>query len=78
MRNNEVFIPGLKMGPGHYSDAGYRFRYNQFNRQDGWFFPDRVIDPFFDYVFFSSDTYPTPPIGSEHLIAEMYYRLEVD
>jgi hypothetical protein len=29
-------------------------------------------------MFYNSDTYPTAPIGSENLIAEMYFRIEVD
>lgn len=29
-------------------------------------------------MFYNSDTYPTAPTGSENLIAEMYFRLEVD
>lgn len=33
VRFNEVFIPGVPMT--HYSDTGYRFRYNVFDRQDG-------------------------------------------
>jgi hypothetical protein len=32
VRNNEIFVPGIKMGPGHYSDTGYRFRFNDFAR----------------------------------------------
>ena len=30
IRYNEVFIPGVPMNK--YSDTGYRFRYNEFNR----------------------------------------------
>ena len=29
-------------------------------------------------MFYSSDTYPSPPVGSEDTIAEMYFRLQVD
>ena len=75
MRNNEIFVKGVNIGPGNYSDTGHRFRFNKFDRQDGWFIPDTDIDPFFDYMFYSSDTWPTPPIGLDNLIAEMYFRL---
>lgn len=78
VRNNEIFIPAVNMGPGHYSDTGHRFRFNRFDRQDGWFFPDPDVDPFYDYIFYSSDTFPTPPVGYESLIVEMYFRLQVD
>jgi hypothetical protein len=30
VRYNEVFIPGVPMGNGLFSDTGYRFRYNDF------------------------------------------------
>ena len=63
MRNNEIFIPAVSMFPG-YSDTGYRFRYNRFDRQDGWFLPDPDVNPFFDYMFYNTDTYPTAPIDS--------------
>ena len=66
------------MAKGHYSDTGHRFRYNSFDRKDGWFFPDNDIDPFYDYVFYSTDTFPTTPIGVEDMIVEMYIRLQVD
>lgn len=73
IRYNEVFIPGVPMNM--YSDTGYRFRYNEFERQDGWFGPKNVLNAFFDYMFYNSDTYPSGPKG---VIAEMYFRLEVD
>jgi hypothetical protein len=61
-----------------YSDSGYRFRYNEFERQDGPYYPKNTKDSFFDYIFYSSDSFPTPPKSSPHLIAEMYFRLQID
>jgi len=36
------------------------------------------MDTFFDYFEYNTDSWPTAPIGSEDMIAEMYFRLEVD
>jgi hypothetical protein len=61
-----------------YSDTGYRFRYNEFERQDGPYWAINVIDTFYDFLFYNSDTYPTAPASNPDMIAEMYFRLEVD
>jgi hypothetical protein len=71
-----VFVPGVPAN--QYSDTGYRFRYNEFERQDGPYWAIKVTDRFYDFLFYNSDTYPTAPTKSPHLIAEMYFRLEVD
>jgi len=76
IRYNEVFIPGVPMNK--YSDTGYRFRYNEFERQDGPYWAINVKDTFYDFLFYNSDTYPTPPASAPNMIAEMYFRLEVD
>jgi len=76
VRYNEVFIPGVPMNA--YSDTGYRFRYNEFDRIDNWYWGESEIKYFFDYLFYNSDTYPTPPENNQEIIAEMYFRLEVD
>ena len=75
VRNNEIFIRAVDMSPGHYSDTGYRFRFNRFDRQDGWFLPTPSINPFFDFMYYSSDTYPTPPSSTPDMISEFYIRL---
>jgi hypothetical protein len=36
VRNNEIFIPAISIAWGFYSDTGYRFRYNNFERYDNW------------------------------------------
>lgn len=82
VRYNEVFIPGVPMGNGLFSDTGYRFRYNDFQRQDGWLIPKYIPNPFYDYIFYSSDTYPSAPVDKDNkptkIISEMYFRLAVD
>jgi hypothetical protein len=47
VRYNEIFIPSIPMD--QYSDTGYRFRYNQFNKQDGYVYPIDSVDAFYDY-----------------------------
>lgn len=47
------------------ADTGHRFRYNQFIKNDGWFFPNNDLDVFFDYVDYNSDWYPLAYEGSE-------------
>ena len=76
IRYNEVFIPGVLMT--EYSDTGHRFRYNEFDRFDYWYWFTKSKDRFFDYLFFSSDTYPSAPESTPDLIAEIYFRFEVD
>lgn len=76
VRYNEVYIPAVPLGNGAYSDTGYRLRFNEFLRQDGWFIKNNLVNKFFDYVFFSSDTYPNAPPSNQRLIAEMYFRLD--
>jgi len=76
VRYNEVYIPAVPLGNGAYSDTGYRLRFNEFLRQDGWLFKKNIVNKFFDYVFFSSDTYPNAPSDNQKLISEMYFRLD--
>ena len=78
VRNNELFVPTISMKYPAYSDTGYRFRFNQFDRKDGYLLPDNALDIFFDYFNYNSDTFETAPPGMENYIAEMYFRLEVD
>lgn len=78
VRQNELFAPSIPMRSPSYSDTGYRFRYNQFDRTDGYMYPDNDQDIFFDYFEYNTDIYKSAPLGLENVIAEMYYRLEVD
>lgn len=61
-----------------YSDTGHRFRYNFFDRVDGYLLPDNDGDVFFDYFEYNTDVYKSAPAGMEDVIAEIYFRLEVD
>ena len=60
-----------------YSDVGYRFRTNILNVWDTWNPYDSLTKfYFFDFKFFNQDTYE---VGEGHaLIAEIYFRLEID
>lgn len=76
VRLNEVFIPSVHLASGLFSDTGYRFRYNIFERYDNWWSSTVIVNIFYDYMFYNSDTFVVPESKTE--IAEMYFRLEVD
>ena len=78
VRFNEIFIPSIPLAYPFYSDTGYRFRWNFFDRSDGYIIPDNFNNTFFDVFEYNTDTFTSAPAGSEMLVAEMYFRLEVD
>jgi hypothetical protein len=78
VRYNEIFFPSIPMAYPSYSDTGYRFRYNQFDRSDGYIFPNNFDNKFYDCFEYNTDTWQSAPAGSEQLVAELYFRLEVD
>ena len=45
-----------------YSDSGYRFRYNSFDRVDGYLLPDNSENIFFDVFTYNKDIYENPPL----------------
>jgi len=62
---------------GTYSDTGYRFRKNTFDRVDEWYpFYSAETTKFYDFTLFNSDVYAV----SDDLthIAELYFRLETE
>lgn len=65
VRYNELFIPSVSMAYPSYSDTGYRFRYNLFERKDGYIIPTDVDNVFFDYFEYNTDTFQSAPPGSE-------------
>ena len=64
------------MKAGKFSDTGHRYRYNIFYRTDYWYTQTEKLNPFFDYIFYNSDTYDVPKDKVE--IAEIYFRLMTD
>jgi hypothetical protein len=46
-----------------YSDTGYRFRYNLFERADGYIVPEKSDNIFFDYFEYNTDTFESAPKG---------------
>ena len=64
------------MKAGMFSDTGHRYRYNIFHRVDNWYSKQVKLNPFFDYIFFNSDTYEVAKDKVE--IAEVYFRLMTD
>jgi len=67
----------IPMKSGLFSDTGYRFRQNYFNRYDDWYpLGSYNSTIFYDLHFYNSDTVT---VGDDYTkIAEMFYRLEVD
>ena len=64
------------MKSGKFSDTGHRFRYNLFHRTDHWYTANEKKEPFFDYVYYNSDTWDVSKDKLE--IAEVYFRLDND
>ena len=62
---------------GGFSDTGYRFRKNYFERYDEWQPLGKAKDEFFfDITFYNSDTIS---VDLNHaVIAEMYFRIDID
>ena len=65
------------MEQGKYSDVGYRFRENEFDAKDSWVpgVPS-TSHQFYDLSVFNSDTLPVDE--NHHLIAQFFFRLEID
>ena len=75
VRYAESFLPVIQMQSGVFSDTGHRMRFNYFERTDFWWSKSqKIIDKFYDYVFYSSDTYDVPKTNT--VIAEIYFRLD--
>ena len=78
VRHNEVWTPTLPIGPGQFTDAGYRFRLNSFEGDDSW---NPLALPtlynFFDYKFYNVDTYSTGK-KQGHNVCELYWRVDTD
>lgn len=76
VRYNEIYTPGVPIQTGLFSDTGYRYRYNQFERTDFWWTGKKYLDPFFDYLHYSTDIYVVPE--DDISLAELYFRLDVN
>ena len=70
-------LPSIPLATGKFSDTGYRFRKNIFNRNDEWApFSNESEEEFYDILQYNSDTFD---VGPEYpKIAEMYFRLNAD
>jgi hypothetical protein len=66
VRYNELHVPSVPLAYPNYSDTGYRFRFNLFERVDGYILPDDVDNIFFDYFEYNTDTFPSAPEGREN------------
>jgi hypothetical protein len=74
VRYNEIFVQSVPIMSGKFTDAGHRFRYNQFLRTDFWWTGERKTDEFFNYVYYNTDTFEVPP--TKTVLAELYFRLD--
>ena len=77
VRQTEKWLPMVPLKKGSFSDTGYRFRKNSFERKDNWYpFANKYTEGFFDMTFFNSDTLS---VGHDYTtIAELYFRLETE
>jgi hypothetical protein len=57
VRYNEIFLPSIPLAYPSYSDTGYRFRYNQFDRADGYLIPKNIDNKFYDCFEYNTDTW---------------------
>lgn len=77
VRENEIFLSQAPMHRGAYTDGGYRFKFNKFNKKDNFFTGGKTdTDVFYDMYFFNSDTFIHDDLTKP--IAEIYFRLAVD
>ena len=62
------------MAPGSFTDSGYRFRRNIFDRKDHWIpYYEDFQHIYYDVLLFNSDTLR---VGDDYMkIAEMFFRL---
>lgn len=56
----EMWQVNMKLGPGLYTDAGYRFRLNNYERKDRWYFPLKEESSFTDLTFFAHNEFNLP------------------
>jgi len=74
VRQSEIFLPIIPLRSGYYSDKGYRYRQNDFIRNDEWYpFGGVSKEHFYDMKFYNSDTYMVNI--DHHMIAEIMFRL---
>jgi hypothetical protein len=57
VRFNELHVPSVPLVYPSYSDTGYRFRFNLFERSDGYILPYDLDNIFFDYFEYNTDTF---------------------
>ena len=68
-------MPSIPLKAGTFSDSGYRFRENVFEKQDSYIpFWGRNEESFYDMIFYNSDQVS---VGKDFMsIAEMYFRID--
>ena len=74
VRQNEMWLNSIRLKAGTFSDLGYRFRENSFNKGDHWF-PGLGSSflKFYDTVYFNTDIIGVP--DDYPVISEIWFRL---
>ena len=70
------------MREGEFTDTGYRFRYESYNRTDADYFDpwkETLTESFYSLQLYNHDTFSINESKSEkYFFAELFYRLESD
>ena len=79
IRQNEIWLPSVSLENGKFHDYGFRFRKNQFVRNDeiAPFFTSK-INYFYDVLTFSSDSFDVVHDKDFTMLAEMWFWLNAD
>ena len=77
LRENEVWLGSTSMKAGLFTDNGYRFRENVFEKTDNYIpFLGKHLESFYDIVFFSNDQLS---VGDDFMtIAKIYFRIDIN
>ena len=64
---------------GQFTDAGYRFRQNVYDRVDKWYWPFSESSVFYDLTFFNHHPFSVNEKNIDTtLIAEIYFRVDTN
>ena len=77
-KQSEMFLPSIPLSSGHFTDQGFRFRWNNFSGIDKWW-PGygTTTKHFFDVKQYNADTLNVDS-SKFFKIAEIYFRIDTD
>jgi len=74
---HEKWLTAIPLKEGVFTDAGYRFRKNEFTKSDYyWPFWGKNVVEFFDVVFYNND--PMKALPEHNYMANIYFRFDID